>query len=74
MSTQNLLNVHVIWVVDGPGMVTLLQYEDTVENRRLLETWTEDQFVSQAKDTEEISQESSYELIAIITGDIKFIY
>jgi len=69
-----MINVYVIWVVDGPVMTTLLQFPDTPESKTMLSNLTTDQIVSQAKDAEEVDQAESYELVAIFTGNIEFIY
>ena len=68
-----MFDVYVVWVVDGPVMTTLLQFEE--EDRDAVMRWTPDQIVQQAKDAEDVSQDDSYELVAIFTGnEITFIY
>jgi hypothetical protein len=70
-----MINVYVVWVVDGPIMTTLLQYDDTPENRKMVKGWSTDQIVQQAKDVEEVDQDETYELAAIFTADnLDFIY
>lgn len=69
-----MINVYVVWIVDGPVMTTLLQFPDTPESKTMIANLDSDQFVSQAKDVEEVEQDASYELAAIFTGNIEFIY
>jgi len=69
---KNLNTFYVVWVVDGPVMMTDLQYTD--EEMAAVKNWTPDHFVEQAKDVEEIEQDAAYELVAIFSGNIEFVY
>ena len=68
-----MLSVYVVWSVDGPIMTTLLQYDES--EREVVESWTPDQFVEQAKDVEDVDQSATYELAGIFSADnLRFIY
>lgn len=76
-----MLNVYVVWVLDGPIMTTLLQYEDSDIQRQAMQQWSAQDYVVQACDAEfpdepnEILAGASYELAAIFTAkELHWIY
>ena len=79
---KNLIDVYVVWAFDGPIMTSLLQYEDSDDQRMAMQQWSPQDYVEQAFDVEfgaeggnEISEGASYELAAIfISNDIHWIY
>lgn len=75
-----LMNVYVVWSLDGPIMTTLLQFEDSDMQRQAMQQWSTQDYVAQAFDCEfgdegESLGDSSYELAAIFeANEIRFIY
>jgi hypothetical protein len=70
-----MINVYVVWIYDGPIMVTILQYEDSDIQRQAMQQWSPQDYVAQAFDAEwpeepnAIVNGESYELAAIFTAD-----
>ena len=76
---MELMDVTIIWKLDGPFMCTLLQYPDTDMQRQAMQQWSVKDYVDQAHDVEfpdepNLIAETGYEVIAIIRGDIQYIY
>lgn len=76
-----MLDVYVVWVLDGPIMTTLLQFEDSDIQRQAMQQWSAQDYVAQAFDAEfpdepnEILTGASYELAAIFKAkDLHWIY
>lgn len=70
-----MINVYVVWAYDGPIMTTLLQFEESPEQREAMSLWSTDMWVLQAADAEGIALEGSYELAAIFEAkEVQFIY
>ena len=68
-----MIDVYVVWVVDGSVMTTMLQFEE--EDRDVVMWWSPDQIVQQAHDAEGMSKFESYELVAIFTcKEMTFLY
>jgi len=69
-----MMNVYVIWCIDGPTMVTLLQYDDTDEQHQAMQQWSEQDYINQAYDTEwpnegGMTEDMTYELVGIFRAD-----
>lgn len=80
--TTPLFNVYVIWILDGPCYLTLLQYDDTDQQRQCMTHWSTQDYVQQAWDAENSDTDEpnpivaggSYECCAIFEGaNIRFI-
>ena len=77
---ENLFNVYVIWRLDGPSMITLLQFEESDIQRQAMQEWSDEDYVNQAYDTEfecegSLADFDSYELEAIFEAkDLRFIF
>ena len=76
-----MMNVYVVWCLDGPIMTTLLQFDDDDMQRQAMQQWSADDYVVQAFDAEypgepnAVVNGASYELAAIFTAkDVNFIY
>jgi len=78
-----LFNVYVIWLMDGPIFTSLLQYEDTDEQRQCMTHWSSKDYVEQAWDSENTDNEepnpivngATFEVAAIFESPtVKFIY
>lgn len=76
-----MINIYVVWCLDGPIMTTLLQYPDTREQRKAMKGWSNQDYVEQAYDAEFLEEDGSslghqsYELAAIFESpSIHFIY
>lgn len=81
VENPSLFNVYVIWSLDGPIMATLLQFEDTDQQRQAMQGWSVKTWIEQAFDAEFEDQpelqlgDQSYEVAAIFeSSDIRFIY
>jgi hypothetical protein len=75
------MKVYVVWVYDGPIMVTLLEFEDSDIQRQAMQQWALRDYVVQAFDAEfpnepnAIAAGENYELAAIFTADnLNWIY
>lgn len=78
---SDMINVYVVWCLDGPIMTTLLQFDNDDMQRQAMQQWTYQDYVEQAFDVEfpgepnEIVDGASYELAAIFEADsVRFIY
>ncbi len=81
---DNLFNVYVVWCLDGPTMVTLLQYTDDDMQRQCMQVWSVQNYIEQAFDCEYpgennlIVEGMSYECVAIFEAvgknELRFIY
>lgn len=76
-----LMNVYVVWSLDGPIMTTLLQFEDSDMQRQAMQQWSTQDYVGWAYDCEFADEQggslggSSYELAAIFeANEVRFIY
>jgi len=76
-----MINVYVVWSLDGPVMATLLQYDNDDAQRQAMQQWSTEDYVKQAFDVEfpgepnTIGVKDSYELAAIFEAEhIRFIY
>ena len=74
-----MINIYVVWCLDGPIMTTLLQFEDSDIQRQAMQQWSTLDYVTQAYDAEIKDGTSldgqSYELAAIFEAPvIHFIY
>ena len=79
--TENLINITVIWRCDEDDFLcTLLQYEDSDDQRQAMQQWSVQDYVEQAYDAEypelpnPIAAGASYECIAIFEGLVRYIY
>lgn len=69
------MKVYVIWSLDGPIMTTLLEYDDSDEQRQAMQQWSAQDYVTQAYDAEwpdesnAIVEGAIYELAAIFTAE-----
>ena len=68
---EKLMSVTVIWKLDGPFMCTLLQYDDTDDQRMAMQSWSVKDYVDQAHDAEfpdepNLLDETGFECIAIL--------
>ena len=74
-----MMNIYVVWALDGPIMTTLLQFEDSDIQRQAMQQWSTQDYVAQAYDAEAEDGtglgEQSYELAAIFEAPkLHFIY
>jgi hypothetical protein len=75
---EKLINVYIVWSLDGPIMTTLLQFDDNDMQRQAMQQWSTFDYIRLAFDAEFPDEEigdSSYELVAIFeANDLRFIY
>ena len=79
--SDKLINVYVVWSLDGPIMTTLLQFDDNDMSRQARQQWSSQDYVEQACDVEFPGEKNhiiaghSYELAAIFAAEnVNFIY
>jgi hypothetical protein len=74
----NTIKIYVVWVYDGPIMTTLLEFDNSYNQRQAMQQWSTFDYVKQAFEaefSEEDIFDGSYELAAIFEApELKFIY
>jgi hypothetical protein len=81
MGIFKMINVYVVWSFNGPVMTTLLQFDDSDEQRQAMQSWSSIDYVRLAYDTEfedeqnAIESHGSYKLSTIFEAkDLRWIY